>query len=162
MGNFLDKAGLIKLKTILSAKFASKVDLHPGVQSGKFLQTDSHGDAVWGDAASAATVASSVQSWLENNIQSGNSPMVIDSSLSTQGAAADAKAVGDADYAINQTLATKAPIDSPNFTGTAKQNGYDLATEDYVDTSVDRILTGLQGIGLDIENGNLVIHPVTT
>lgn len=42
------------------------------------------------------TLEQTVTNWLENNIESGDGSIVIDKSLSIEGAAADAKAVGDA------------------------------------------------------------------
>ena len=71
-----------------------KISVPSGVVSGKFLQTDANGNAVWGDAASASTVASATEQWLENNI-SGGETLAIDRSLTVNGAAAESKTVGD-------------------------------------------------------------------
>ena len=94
MGNWLDKTGITYLKGLLSTKFATKIDKPSGVVAGKFLQTDSNGDAVWGDAASSAAIVSATENWLANNV-SGGSTIAVDTSLTVSGAAADAKVTGN-------------------------------------------------------------------
>lgn len=79
------------------------------VGAGKFLQTDANGQPVWDDPASPATIGEAVTEWLEDNV-SGGSTIAVDSSLSIQGAGADAKAAGDA-------IAAKADNANPVFTG---------------------------------------------
>lgn len=94
MGNWLDKTGLTQIRNILATKFGTKVDKHPGGPAGKYLQTNSDGDAVWGDAASPEAVSAATKEWLEDNV-SGGQTIAVDNSLLTPGAAADAKAAGD-------------------------------------------------------------------
>lgn len=96
MGNWLDKTGLTLLRNILATKFATKLDSHPSnVSAGKFLQTDSNGNAVWGDAASSTTITNATEAWLDSHISSVSDQIPVDDSLLTPGAAADAKAAGD-------------------------------------------------------------------
>ena len=64
--------------------------------AGKFLQTDSNGNSTWGAAASPTDVVNAVEDWMDENITGATGAVVIDSSLSVQGAAAESKTVGDA------------------------------------------------------------------
>ena len=71
----------------------TKLTIPSGIAADKFLRTDSNGDPEWGDAVSQTDITDAVSAWLTEHISGG---AVVDSSLSTQGAAADAKATGDA------------------------------------------------------------------
>ena len=70
----------------------------------KFLQTDSNGVPTWGSSASTADITSAVEDWMDENISGGSGTVVVDSSLLVQGAAADAKATGDAIGTLNNAL----------------------------------------------------------
>lgn len=65
--------------------------------NGQVLTSDGNGGQSWQTvpAATDAQVAEAVTDWLDENVQTGHT-LVIDSSLTVQGAAADAKIVGDA------------------------------------------------------------------
>lgn len=62
--------------------------------SGQILRTNGDGTTVWDNAATEEEISESVSSWLEDNI-SGGETIAVDSSLTVQGAAADAKKTGD-------------------------------------------------------------------
>lgn len=94
MGKWLDKDGLIDLKTRIKTKVDTKVDKYTEESAGKFLQTDANGNAVWGTAASPSAVAAAAEQWMEDNTSAGVT-LAIDSSLTREGFAADAKATGD-------------------------------------------------------------------
>ncbi len=94
MGKWLDKDGLIDLKTRIKTKVDTKVDKYTEESAGKFLQTDNNGNAVWGTAASPSAVAEATEQWLEEHV-SGGSTIAVDDSLTVEGAAADAKATGE-------------------------------------------------------------------
>ena len=108
MGKWLDKDGLIDLKTRIKTKVDTKVDKYTEESAGKFLQTDSNGNAVWGTAASPSAVAEATEQWLDDHV-SGGSTIAVDDSLTVEGAAADAKATG----ALVKSAATQ-PTDSTN------------------------------------------------
>lgn len=75
-----------------------KVDAHTNQPAGKFLQTNSSGDATWGEPVSSTQVANSVNAWLNTNVPTGTT-VVVDKSLSVGDAAADSETVGVAiDY----------------------------------------------------------------
>lgn len=78
----------------LSQEITNKVDKPVNVPAGKFLQTDSNGNEVWGNAASPTDVTNAVTDWLDDNIPTGQT-VVVDQSLTVNGAAADAKKTGD-------------------------------------------------------------------
>lgn len=108
MGERLDKAGLAQIKGILSTKFATKLDKHPGISAGKFLQTDLNGDATWGEPASPNEIATVTRNWLQDNMPAGET-VVVDKSLLTEGAAADAKVTG-------RIMRSIGPVYNPNKT----------------------------------------------
>lgn len=108
MGKWLDKDGLIDLKTRIKTKVDAKVDKYTEESAGKFLQTDSNGNAVWGTAVSPSAVAEATEQWLDDHV-SGGSTIAVDDSLTVEGAAADAKATG----ALVKSAATQ-PTDSTN------------------------------------------------
>ena len=72
----------------------NKIDKPTSVAAGKFLQTDSNGHAVWGNAVLPTDVENAVTNWLDDNIPTGQT-VAVDQSLTVSGAAADAKVVGD-------------------------------------------------------------------
>ena len=85
--------GLNDLQGKVTTLTSNKIDKPTSVAAGKFLQTDSNGDAVWGNAASPTDVANAVTDWLDDNIPTGQT-VAVDQSLTVSGAAADAKVVG--------------------------------------------------------------------
>ena len=107
----MSAADKIKLDGILPETLATnteianlqngKLDKPSGIAEGKYLQTNSSGQAVWGDAASPGAVASAAEDWLEANVPSGTT-IAIDRSLSISNAAAPADLVGDLKSAVNE------------------------------------------------------------
>lgn len=93
---------------------AAKLDKPTAVPAGKFLQTDSNGDAVWGNAASPTDVTNAVTDWLDDNIPTGQT-VAVDQSLTVSGAAADAKKTGDKITNLNRAV---------KDTETAMETGY--------------------------------------
>lgn len=99
-----------------------KVDIHTVQEAGKFLQTDENGDAVWGGPASPTDIGNAVTTWLEANIPTGTT-VVVDKSLSTDSAAADAQIAGRAfkankgslEKATEQIIGTKALVFVPGY-----------------------------------------------
>ena len=125
MGEWLDKTGLTQIKGILSDKFATKIDKPNGIASGKFLQTNSNGDAVWGNFAAKEDITEAVDDWLEQNISNPDSPP-LDRSLTSAVSASPADMVGDLRddannlYAYKETSGTIAMINDA-FAKTVKQ-----------------------------------------
>lgn len=65
-----------------------------GGTPGQFLQVDSNGNTIWGPPATEAAIGAAVTSWLDTNVPTGTT-VVVDRSLTVDGAAADAKITGD-------------------------------------------------------------------
>lgn len=89
----IGNVGNTDLQSQVTSLNSNKIDKPTSVAAGKFLQTDSNGDAVWGNAASPTDVANAVTDWLDDNIPTGQT-VAVDQSLTVSGAAADAKVVG--------------------------------------------------------------------
>ena len=98
------------------------------VTAGKFLQTDSHGDAIWGDPAASADVSSAVETWLEENVPAGQT-LVVDKTLTVSGAAADSKATGDEIYSINSALTS---IESTTANNRSRVTQLEATTRNHV------------------------------
>ena len=107
---------------------SNKIDKPTSVAAGKFLQTDSNGDAVWGNAASPTDVANAVTDWLDDNIPTGQT-VVVDQSLTVSGAAADAKKTGDQLSDLKSAI----DVEDQKINFTRKWNGVNyLCTESSV------------------------------
>ena len=106
-----------------------KVDIHTLLLAGKFLQTDENGDAVWGEPATAEQVAAAATAWLDENVTQGET-LVVDESLLVEGAAADAKIVGNkVSYLDNAMPEVKHTISNTNWaSGTIKVSNGTNAT----------------------------------
>ena len=116
----------------ITSQVTNKIDKPVNVQEGKFLQTDSNGNAVWGDAASPTDVANAVTDWLEDNVPAGQT-VTVDQSLTVSGAAADAKVVGDKiidlKSAINPVINQANVFGDPQCTDTTTYSG--TSTDNY-------------------------------
>lgn len=79
----------------------------------QILRSDGQGGSHWDNAASQEEVGAAVTEWLEDNVPTGTT-VVVDRSLSIDGAAADAKKTGDAlsdlKSAFTATMNLKTPI----------------------------------------------------
>lgn len=104
---YLDKTGLDELvsqtKSYVGNKVSKKIDKPVNVLPGKVLQTDSHGDPIWGEAVPQADIVQAVDDWLEENIDPG-SAITLDPTLTQAQAAAQAKAVGDKIDSLKENL----------------------------------------------------------
>lgn len=104
---YLDKTGLDELvsqtKSYVGNKVSKKIDKPVNVLPGKVLQTDSHGDPIWGEAVPQADIVQAVDDWLEENIDPGEA-VTLDSTLTQAQAAAQAKAVGDKIDSLKENL----------------------------------------------------------
>ena len=136
---------------------AGKITVPPNTPAGKFLQTDSNGEAIWGNAASPATVASATEQWLEDNV-SGGDTIAVDKSLTISGAAADSKVVGDALDEITSILEDDCGYDVD----------FDEATQTLYVTNSEgarvgigtTIQAGISGLSMDIETEDEVNYLV--
>ena len=63
--------------------------------SGQLLQTNGDGSTTWVNQIETSDIANAVTDWLDDNVNPVGSAVVVDSSLSISGAAADAKITGD-------------------------------------------------------------------
>lgn len=73
----------------------NKPTIDPNGANGQILQTDGWGGTIWVDKQTDEQIANAVTDWLDNHVVSGSSTIVIDDTLNIQGAAADAKKIGD-------------------------------------------------------------------
>ena len=79
----------------MTAGLAAKVN-KPSSEgtSGQVLRTNGNGSTYWDDDANATDIANAVTDWLDTNVPTGTT-VVVDSSLTVSGAAADSKKTGD-------------------------------------------------------------------
>lgn len=110
----------------------TKIDKPVGIASGKFLQTDSTGKAIWGNGASSETIAETVTQWLDENVPSGTT-VVIDKTLTVQNAAADSKAVGDAVSGLQNEIDFIAKIENLVDTTTLSYGFLSMANGQLID-----------------------------
>lgn len=72
----------------------TKLDRPTGdLPANSFLRTDENGNIIWGIGISEDSISEEVSNWLEENIAGGQT-LVVDKSLTVDGAAADAETVG--------------------------------------------------------------------
>ena len=153
---FLDKAGLQHFKDKLDTQIENtittldnnKLDKPSGVQAGKFLQTDSHGDAVWGNSASPTEIANAVTDWLDDNVPTGQT-VAIDRSLLVDGAAADSKTTGDAIDALVQVKATQPEETRNKIWIKDSVTEYTVPTQEEFD-NLNRAIDNISGGGINV------------
>jgi len=80
---------------IIDGAIADKITNPADPSFGLFLQIGLDGNPMWGEAASPSVISDAVEEWMDEHIPEGTT-IAIDTSLSMEGYAADAKAVGDA------------------------------------------------------------------
>ena len=100
---YLDETGLRRV-----AEKVMKKPVNAGTTD-QILRQNENGDPYWADPASASEIATATSAWLEDNISGISETILLDTSLVTSGAAADAAAAG----AIIKVSSTQ-PTESSN------------------------------------------------
>ena len=82
------------IDSAIDANTTGKVDKPHGLASNKFLKTGPNDTLIWGDALNNDDVVHVVEDWMEENMPAAQS-FVLDKNLTSEVAAAQAKAAGD-------------------------------------------------------------------
>ena len=83
---------------------------------GQLLATNGDGSTEWVDPITQGEISEAVSDWLEENVDPVGSAVVVDSTLTIAGAAADSKAVGDKFSAVGDSLNNIPPYVNSEFT----------------------------------------------
>ena len=107
----------------LDYEVSRKINNPSGATSGKFLQINSRGDVVWGEAASEDAILSAARQWMDDNFAGQGQAVAVDSTLSVSGLAADARKTGEIKESIHDVL-----VGNPSIGQVTLQNVCDTQT----------------------------------
>ena len=108
--------------------------------NGQVLMTNGDGSTAWTDKATSAEIQQAVTNWLDDNVDPVGAAVVVDSSLSISGAAADAKVAGDNINALTDVTDYTSVVSTGTW-------AFGQVTSSGIDTNKKNVHSGLFSIG---------------